>query len=131
MLVKAFELIFTEILALVQSLFSGKCSQKQSLIRALPLHRIMLLSLVQMLKVKKLGFLAQNLNFYKIRKKPIKSSSSVPRIKCVSCRIVIHESCRDQLFEEKQKIMCRPTYKEPLGTQSKFNSKSLCVEHRT
>ena len=59
MLVKAFELIFTEILALVQSLFSGKCSQKQSLIRALPLHRIMLLSLVQMLKVKKLGFLAE------------------------------------------------------------------------
>ena len=53
---------------------------------------------------------------YKCSKSKHSSKTETPRIKCVSCRIVIHLSCKDKLKEDQ--TMCRPTYKEPLGNQS-------------
>ena len=127
MLVKAFELIFYRNISPCSKSIFRKMQSKTVTYSCLvtpPNHATFPRTNAQSQKVR---VQLKSRKFLYNLKKPIKSSSSVPRIKCVSCRIVIHESCRDQLFEEKQKIMCRPTYKEPLGTQSKFNPQSLYV----
>jgi diacylglycerol kinase (ATP) len=41
-----------------------------------------------------------------------KQKSSSPRIKCVSCRIVVHAACKEILNQNQ--TLCRPLYREPL-----------------
>ena len=47
-----------------------------------------------------------------------KQKSSSPRIKCVSCRIVVHAACKEILNQNQ--TLCRPLYREPLHHEGKL-----------